>query len=215
MRRPYDLSGDVSACRERTPRRSKDRCAPSRAAARDIRPLVLLLLSSKSLARLGCSLINAFTTPHCRYQLFAVSRGKVLCIHFPSCRERTPRRSKDRCAPSRVVTRDIRPLALFLRSEKSHAASLLLTYKCARDAPTCYQLFSVSGGQADFIFTNRCRCERFSVSGGQADFIFTNRCRCKRFSVSGGKVSSCRERTPGVPRWKTCEYAVRSVDGET
>ena len=157
-------------------RRRKDRCAPSRAAARDIRPLVLLLRSSKSLARLGCSLINAFTTPHCRYQLFAVSRGKVLCIHFPSCRERTPRRSKDRCAPSRVVTRDIRSLVLLLLSEKSHAASLLLAYKCARDAPTCYQLFSVSGGQADFIFTNRCRCERFSVSGG--------------------KVSSCRERTP-------------------
>ena len=31
------------------------------------------LLSSKSLARLGCSLINALTTPRCRYQLFAVS----------------------------------------------------------------------------------------------------------------------------------------------
>ena len=102
-------------------RRRKDRCAPSRAAARDIRPLVLLLRSSKSLARLGCSLINAFTTPHCRYQLFAVSRGKVLCIHFPSCRERTPRRSKDRCAPSRVVTRDIRSLVLLLLSSKSLA----------------------------------------------------------------------------------------------
>ena len=71
-----------AACRERTPRRRKDRCAPSRAAARDIRPLVLLLLSSKSHARFGCSLINALTTPHCRYQLFAVSRGQVLCIIF-------------------------------------------------------------------------------------------------------------------------------------
>ena len=33
------------------------------------------LLSSKSLARFGCSLINALTTPRCRYQLFAVSGG--------------------------------------------------------------------------------------------------------------------------------------------
>ena len=46
------------------------------------------LLSSKSLARFGCSLINALTTPHCRYQLFAVSSGRVLCLI--SCRERTP-----------------------------------------------------------------------------------------------------------------------------
>ena len=34
----------------------------------------------------------------------------------------------------------------FLLSEKSHAASLLLACKRARDAPTCYQLFSVSRG---------------------------------------------------------------------
>ena len=34
----------------------------------------------------------------------------------------------------------------FLLSEKSHAASLLLACKRARNAPTCYQLFSVSSG---------------------------------------------------------------------
>ena len=115
------------------------------------------LLSSKSLARFGCSLINALTTPHCRYQLFAVSSGKALCIHFSSCRERTPRRSNDRFAPSRVVTRDIRPLVLLLLSEKSHAASLLLACKRARDAPTCYQLFSVSSGKVLCIHFPSCR----------------------------------------------------------
>ena len=66
----------------------------------------------------------------------------------------------------------------FLLSEKSHAASLLLACKRARDAPTCYQLFSVSGG--------RVLC-----------------------------LSSCRERTPGVPRWKTRANAIRTVDGKT
>ena len=80
-----------------------------------------------------------------------------------------------------MVTRDIRPLVLLLLSEKSHAASLLLACKRARDAPTCYQLFSVSSGQADFFFTNRCRCRLFAVSGGQADFIFKNICRCRPF----------------------------------
>ena len=45
-------------------------------------------------------------------------------------------------------------------------------------------------------------------------------CRCRLFAVSGGRVlcivlSSCRERTPGVPRKKTWADAVRSVDGET
>ena len=128
-------------------RRSSSRTAHRlrlRSSTRTLAPS--LLLSSKSLARFGCSLINALTTPRCRYQLFAVSRGKVLCIHFPSCRERTPRRSNDRFAPSRMVTRDIRPLVLLLLSEKSHAASLLLACKRARDAPTCYQLFSVSSG---------------------------------------------------------------------
>ena len=102
-----------------------------------------------------------------------------LCIRRGS-KGAPARRRKDRCAPSRVVTRDIRPLVLLLLSEKSHAASLLLAYKCARDAPTCYQLFSVSDGQADFIFTNRCRC--------------------RLFAVSCGKVSFCRERAPSVPR---------------
>ena len=41
---------------------------------------------------------------------------------------------------------------------------------------------------------------------------------CNRFYVYGrGRVlclSSCRERTPGVPRWKTWANAVRSVDGK-
>ena len=53
------------------------------------------------------------------------------------------RRRKDRFAPSRVVTRDIRPLVLLLL------------------------------------------------------------------------LSACRERTPGVPRWKTRANDVRSGDGET
>ena len=44
------------------------------------------LLSSKSLARLGCSLINALTTPHCRYQLFAVSGGQADFFFTNRCR---------------------------------------------------------------------------------------------------------------------------------
>ena len=32
---------------------------------------------------------------------------------------------------------------------------------------------------------------------------------------SSGEVSACRERTPGVPRWKTFANTVRSGDGET
>ena len=51
-----------------------------------------------------------------------------------------------------MVTRDIRPLVLLLLSEKSHVASLLLACKRARDAPTCYQLFSVSGGRVLCLF---------------------------------------------------------------
>ena len=47
------------------------------------------LLSSKSLARFGCSLINALTTPRCRYQLFAVSSGRVLCPFLSACRWKT------------------------------------------------------------------------------------------------------------------------------
>ena len=66
----------------------------------------------------------------------------------------------------------------FLLSEKSHAASLLLACKRARDAPTYYQLFSVLRGQVLCLF-------------------------------------SCRERTPGVPRWKSCADDAWSVDGET
>ena len=45
----------------------------------------------------------------------------------------------------------------FLLSEKSHAASLLLACKRARDAPTCYQLFSVSGGRVLCIVLSACR----------------------------------------------------------
>ena len=41
----------------------------------------------------------------------------------------------------------------FLLSEKSHAASLLLACKRARDAPTCYQLFSVSGDVVLCLFS--------------------------------------------------------------
>ena len=104
------------------------------------------------------------------------SRAAFLCVgemFSDEARKEHPlRRSKDRCAPSRAAARDIRPLVLLLLSEKSHAASLLLACERARDAPTCYQLFSVSSGQADFIFTNRCCCERFSVSGGQVLYFF-------------------------------------------
>ena len=51
----------------------------------------------------------------------------------------------------------------FLLSEKSHAASLLLACKRARDAPTCYQLFSVSSGQVNFFFINQYRCRLFLI----------------------------------------------------
>ena len=46
----------------------------------------LLLLSAKSLARFACSVVNAFATAHCRYQLFAgFSLSGNYGIHFISC----------------------------------------------------------------------------------------------------------------------------------
>ncbi|MDY4256087.1 MAG: hypothetical protein SOX69_10270, partial [Oscillospiraceae bacterium] len=76
------------------------------------------LLSSKSLARFGCSLINALTTPRCRYQLFAVSRGKVLCINLPLAGNTVPislhRPDGFRFPPVRVVRIITHPLRRFL-----------------------------------------------------------------------------------------------------
>ena len=72
---------------------------------------------------------------------------RIACLAPPLVKKSRSRRHKDRFAPSRASARDIRPLVLLLLSEKSHAASLLLACKRARDAPTCYQLFSVSGGR--------------------------------------------------------------------
>ena len=103
------------------------------------------------------------------------------------------RRSSSRTAHRLRLRSSPRTLSpSFLLSEKSHAASLLLACKRARDAPTCYQLFSVSSGKVNFFFTNRCRCRLFAVSSGRVLYLF-----------------SCRERTPGVPRWETRANAVR------
>ena len=57
----------------------------------------------------------------------------------------------------------------FLLSEKSHAASLLLACKRARDAPTCYQLFSVSGGVVMCLFS----CCSAGGKHGRMTFVIT------------------------------------------
>ena len=68
------------------------------------------------------------------------------------------RRSSSRTAHRLRLRSSPRTLSpSFLLSEKSHAASLLLACKRAHDAPTCYQLFSVSGGRVLCIVLSACR----------------------------------------------------------
>ena len=65
----------------------------------------------------------------------------------------------------------------FLLSEKSHAASLLLACKRARNAPTCYQLFSVSSGQVLCLSSGGKRvnvpCGRAAMKHKIGNYIFT------------------------------------------
>ena len=82
------------------PRRSKVRFAPTYFCLRQKishPPAHLLLLLAKSHARLACSVVNALTTAHCRYQLFANYEGSTPTSEKPeksfSCASHTSLRT--------------------------------------------------------------------------------------------------------------------------
>ena len=207
---------------------------------RDIRPLVLLLLSEKSHAAsllLACK--RALVVTDC-VSLAAAFLADTLTPSFLLSEKSHAASLLLACKRARDA-----PTCYQLFSVSSGQVDFFFTNHCR-----C-RLFAVLSGRVLCLFS--CRERTLGVprwetrandvrSGDGKHKIYGTNTQCKfqpmqcpsvdgRFVIivcifsrsaqvhrpydSSGQVSACRERTPGVPRWETRANDVRSVDGKS